>query len=119
MRRLILALFCLILVSCTPVFEQAEPGQITLTYQNGTLELTSSEPIERGSVAVRAESVSSRLCAVRSCVPNTEGRVLLRLPVGVEWGRSVDLGRVEGLVRAKAAIVRVGEKRALEIELTP
>jgi hypothetical protein len=113
MKRITLLLI-LFLISCIPTFEPATPEQLTLTYESGTLELTSDKPILRGSIGIRAESVASVFCALEGCMPDSEGRVLLRLVEGQNWGRAVILGRVEGLQRVKVAIVREGERKAVE-----
>jgi hypothetical protein len=113
MRWAALALL-LILSACIPSFEEAKPEQLTLTYQDGTLELTSDRNILRGSVGIRAESVVSIFCAVPGCVPDSEGRVLLQLKEGVSYTRTIILGRATGLQRVKAAIVRQGERKAVE-----
>ncbi len=108
MRRT-LFVFLLTLSACTPVFEQAEGKQLNITYQGDRLTLTSDAPVQRGSVGIRAESVTSHLCAVEGCLPDAGGVVLLRLIEGPEYGRTVILGHATGLVRVKAAIVRKDE----------
>lgn len=113
MKRITLfALF--LLASCIPTFEPATPEQLTLTYESGTLELTSDKPILRGSIGVQAESIASVFCAPEGCMPDSEGRVLLQLKEGGSWGTGVVLGRAEGLQRVKAVIVRQGERKAVE-----
>lgn len=113
MRR-VLFVSLLVLFGCIPTFEQADPEQLTLTRQGDTLTLRSDVDVVRGSVGVRAEAVTSHLCAVAACLPDLTGLVLLRLVEGPEYGRTVILGDATGLVRIKAAIVRVDEQRALE-----
>lgn len=114
MRRALFAFLLIVLSACVPVFEQAEREQLDLTYQGGALTLTSNVDILRGSVGVKAESITSRLCAMKGCLPNGDGIVLLRLMEGPEYGRSVILGDATGLARVKVAIVRADEQRALE-----
>jgi hypothetical protein len=113
MRWAALALL-LTLSACVPVFEEATPEQLTLTYESDTLELTSDKPILRGSIGIRAESVASVFCAVPGCLPDAEGRVLLQLKEGVSYTRTVILGRATGLQRVKVAIVRESERKAVE-----
>jgi hypothetical protein len=105
--------FLLLLTGCIPTFETATPQELELRYNGTALELVSDKPILRGSIGVRADSVTSALCASEGCVPDAKGRVLLRLPEGRQWGLGVILGRVEGLEHARASIVRVGEQRAV------
>lgn len=114
MRRLAL-LLTLSLCACA-VFDPAEPQELTVSYDGLTLSLTSDKPVLRGSVGIRAQSVVSDYCD--PCTPDGDGATLLRLLEGKDYADALTkdglvLGEVVGFKKARAVVVRNGERRAV------
>lgn len=116
MKRLLLLGLLLGLSSCVPAFRAAGPTELSLTYNGATLTLNAPTAPTRGSVGIRATgTVESRFCA-NVCKPDSNGVVLLQLLEGKAYRVPLALGRVEGLVRARAVVV-FGAKEAVIAEL--
>ena len=73
--RALSVLFLLTLAACIPAYSDATPNQLSLERNGDTYTLHSDKPIERGSIGIRAKTVTSPLCAVKGCLPDAEGRI--------------------------------------------